>query len=251
MLMMLMMADISLTQKKLPSLEEIHKNYREAKSYVKTAIKLQEMGYLEEVENCFFKATEIYNETVEQLLSALNSSKLVQLSSQKISSPLEAMRQAEQDRKEAARLLEEGKNLEEAGKLDEAINCYYRASELYPNLPWTYYSLGDALRKKGKLNEAIIFYCECIKISPETPWSYHALGDILYQQQKLDKAMAFYEWALRIKPNLYWTHNALGGLCEHLKKWEKAEHHYRHAVEIEPSFEQAKNGLNRVLKHKI
>ena len=245
--------ETSLTKKKFPSLDKIQENHREAKGYVKTAKKLQELqasGYAEEVETCFVKATALYQETVEQLLLAVNSSKLVKLSSQKISSPLEAMRQAEQDRKEAARLLEEGKQLEEAGKLDEAIDSYHRGIELHPNLPWTYYSLGDVLRKKGKLNEAIVFYCECIKISPETPFSYHALGDILYQSQHIDKAIAFYEWALRLEPNLYWTHNALGGLYEQLKKWDKAEHHYRQAIEIDPNIDQAKNGLDRVLKQK-
>lgn len=234
---------------KLPSLQELQKSYREAKIYVKTGQQLRDIGYVAESEESLLKATELYKTLVEQLLSVVNCSKLVQLSSQQIPSPLAELQKAEQQRKDAAKLLNDGKQLEQEGKLDEAIDCLRQAINLNPNLPWTYHSLADVLRKQGLLDEAMTFYCECIRLSPETPWSYHALGDILIKKGKQEEAIALYQWALRVEPNLYWTHNALGTLYEHSNKFEQADHHYRQAVEIDPTIEQAKVGLERVRKH--
>ncbi len=232
----------------LLSLQGIQQSYKEANSYVKTGKQLRQSGYAEESEGCLFKAAELYQDLVEQLLSAIDSSQLIQISRQQVQSPLKEIQQAENQRKEAVKLLNDGKQLEQAGQLDEAIDCYHQAINLNPNLPWTYHSLGDVLSKGGRFDEAINCYCKCIHLSPETPWSYHSLGDILAKQGKLDEAISMYQWALRIEPNLYWTHNALGGLYEHSKKFEQAEHHYRQAMEIDPDIEQAKVGLERVQK---
>jgi tetratricopeptide (TPR) repeat protein len=234
----------------LPSLQEIQESYKEANSYVKAGQQLRKIGYAEESEGCLLKATELYQNLVEQLLSAIASNKLIQISSNTIQSPLEEIQQAEKQRQAAAKLLNDSKQLEQAGKLDEAIDGLRQAMNLNPNLPWIYHSLGDIFRKKDRLNEATNCYCECIRLSPETPWSYHALGDILTRQGKANEAISMYQWALRIDPSLYWTHNALGGLYENSRRLEEAEHHYRQAIEIDSNIEQAKVGLERVVNAK-
>jgi len=230
-------------------LDQVQTEYREANSYVDTGNQLKQEGYLAESEGCFVKAIESYQRLLAQLLTVAGGNKSLSLAKSKNLSPKQRVDQFQAVRQEAVNYIDKGKQLEQDDKLDEAIECYYKAIQTDQNLPWTYHSLGDLFSKTGQLDEAINCYCECIQLSPETPWSYHALGDTLCKKEMFDEALFFYHRAISLKPDLCWTHNALGGLYARRGDFKKAEQHYRAALNIEPNLEPAKASLAVVLEH--
>lgn len=224
-------------------LEQVQTEYREANSYVDTGNQLKQEGYLAESEGCFVKAIESYQRLVNWLLEVVSDHKSLSLTQTKNLSPKQRIDRFQDVRQEAASYLDQGKALEEDGKLEEATDCYYKAIQTDQNLPWAYHSLGDIFQKTGQLDEAINCYCECIQLSPDTPWSYHALGDTLCARAMFDEALFFYHRAVSLKPDLCWTHNALGDLYTQRGDFEKAIHHYQTAIAIEPGIETAKVNL--------
>jgi tetratricopeptide (TPR) repeat protein len=229
-------------------LEQVQTEYREANSYIETGNQLQQEGYAAEAASCSDQAVALYRHLIDQLLNYVKTDKSLMLGKQADLSPKQRIDRFEALRQQAAHCLNQGKQLEQEGKLDEAAESYYEAIRIDPNLPWSYHSLGDIFTKKGQWNEAMNCYCECIQLSPETPWSYHALGDTLSVIGNSDEALFFYHRAISLKLDLCWTHNALGNLYAQRGDFEKAAHHYRMALEIEPTIESAKASLATVLE---
>ncbi len=54
----------------------------------------------------------------------------------------------------------------EQRKLDEAIACFRRALELWPDAPHVHYNLGIALKEQGKLDETIACYRRTLELKP-------------------------------------------------------------------------------------
>lgn len=229
-------------------LDQVQSEYREAERYVETGHQLRQEGYAVEAGDCLAKAIELYQTLVDQLLKLAKSDKRLTLTQQAPLSPKQRIDRFQSRRQEAADYLEQGHQLAQDNRLDEAIECYSNAIQTDPQLPWSYHSLGDIFTKKGQWDAAINCYCECIQLSPDTPWAYHALGDTLCIKGNFDEALFFYHRAVSLKPDLHWTHNALGNLYSQRGELDKAVHHYKTAIELEPSLEAAKTNLENVLE---
>ena len=74
--------------------------------------------------------------------------------------------------------------LQKQRKLDEAIACFRKATEIDPNYAKAHYKLGNALSHKKKLHEAIAAYRKAIEIDPKYVYAYGNLGLALHNQKK-------------------------------------------------------------------
>ncbi len=83
--------------------------------------------------------------------------------------------------KTAGEYLQEGKKLEDKGKLEAAITSYQQAISLNPKFPWSHYLLGEALKKQGKHKEAIAHYNQAIKLNPDSDWFQYNLTQFFAQ----------------------------------------------------------------------
>ncbi len=102
---------------------------------------------------------------------------------------------------EAMEHYQKASQLEEAGKIDEAIVEYRISIKLNPDDPDVHFNLGLAYLKKKQNKEAIAAYKKVVELSPRDSEAYKLLG-IAYIQEG-DKKEAVRQWknSLRIEPN--------------------------------------------------
>lgn len=112
------------------------------------------------------------------------------------------------DKKPADKVIQEAlehykkaSQLDEEGKVDEAIVEYRISIKLNPADPDAHFNLGLAYLKKKQNKEAIGAYKKVVELSPRDAEAYKLLG-IAYIQEG-DKKEAIRQWknSLRIEPN--------------------------------------------------
>ena len=102
----------------------------------------------------------------------------------------------------------QGWDLQDQGRVEEAISCYQKAILLDPSYVVAYNDLGIAFEREGQTERAKQMYLEAIKTAPDYPNSYTNLA-LLYEEQR-DYSNAA----------LYWTRRAFLG--EATDPWKEA-----------------------------
>jgi tetratricopeptide (TPR) repeat protein len=102
----------------------------------------------------------------------------------------------------------QGWDLQNQGRVEEAISCYQKAILLDPSYVVAYNDLGIAFEREGQTERAKQMYLEAIKTAPDYPNSYTNLA-LLYEEQR-DYSNAA----------LYWTRRAFLG--EATDPWKEA-----------------------------
>jgi len=73
-------------------------------------------------------------------------------------------------------------------RIDEAIDCYRRATEADPSLSIAWNGLSKVLQRKGDLDGAVVAALKIVELEPDDALSHTNLS-ILYQAQgKIDEA---------------------------------------------------------------
>ncbi|WP_414516509.1 tetratricopeptide repeat protein [Nostoc sp. PCC 9305] len=85
-----------------------------------------------------------------------------------------------------------------AGNFKKAINYYRQAIALDPNLPETYYNLGNILQEEGQWSEAIASYGQALKLNPLNWEIYIRLSQVYQAQNKRAEAISVYRQALTL-----------------------------------------------------
>lgn len=93
------------------------------------------------------------------------------------------------DRKEAERMLEEGKKQLAEGHLPEAIAAFTQLKQMAPLKSQAYFFLGVALAESAHLNAAAAELSEAVRLGPEQPEHVLALGNILARLGQKGQAM--------------------------------------------------------------
>lgn len=144
--------------------------------------------------------------------------------------------------------LERGVELEQAGRLDDAIAETERALQLDPKLVMAHANLIILYGRTGNLKKAEEHYQAAIRLNPhqfpDAPYNY---GLVLMKDGKLAEAEKAFRKALEINPSFADAHNNLGFLLERQGKLAEAIAEYKKAVEARPDFRQAHFNLGRVL----
>jgi tetratricopeptide (TPR) repeat protein len=148
----------------------------------------------------------------------------------------------------APSLLERGVQLEQAGRIQDAIAAHERALQLDPDLVMAHVNLIILYGKAGEFQKAEAQFQAAVALSPDKlPDAYYNHGVLLMEEGKLDEAQLAFRKALEIEPTYADAHNDLGYLLERRGKLEEAAAEYRAAVENKPDFRQAHFNLGRIL----
>src|SRR5438552_13822412 len=173
-----------------------------------------------------------------------------------------------------------GAALQEAGRLDEAVEQYNIALGFDPNDAKTHYNLatalvaqskidaglehferalridpkgedyrydyGYALERVGRSDEAAVQYQAAIKFKPKYAPYHYAYAAYLTKTHKFDEAIPQYREALRLKPNYIEAHSDLGNALFAKNELEEAKTHYLEAIRLDPRLAEARNNLGSV-----
>jgi protein O-mannosyl-transferase len=112
-----------------------------------------------------------------------------------------------------------------------------------PGAAMVYYNWATALEQAGKLNDAIDRYEQTLKLKPDMALAHNNLGALLSQSGKLDEAIGHYEEALRIRPDYSKAHCNLALALLRTGKRQAAIEHYKQAIRLKPDYVEAGNNL--------
>ncbi len=86
-------------------------------------------------------------------------------------------------------------------RIDEAIDCYRRATEADPSLSIAWNGLSKTLQRKGDLDGAVAAALKIVELEPDDPLSHTNLS-ILYQAQgKITEAEDEKALAMQLQPS--------------------------------------------------
>ena len=139
-----------------------------------------------------------------------------------------------------------GSLLEQEGRVDEALEYFYRAMRFKPGYPEAHFFLGHAFDQQGKLDKAIAEYQKALWHKPIQEQTHIFMGIAFAKQNKLEEAANHY-LAARTNPDSAVTHNNLGRIYQTLGRTAEAVQHYEAALKINPKMAIAHNNLGILL----
>ncbi|MEO8954326.1 MAG: tetratricopeptide repeat protein [Ktedonobacteraceae bacterium] len=141
--------------------------------------------------------------------------------------------------KTAQQWFEEGYELFEQGKYEEAIHAYDQAIRLNPNDEKAYNNKGYALENLKRYEEAIQSYDQAIRLNPNYADAYDNKGIALYNLKRYEEAIQAYDQAIRLNPNHANAYNNKGAALFNLKRYEEAIQAYDQAIRLNPNLANA------------
>ena len=141
-----------------------------------------------------------------------------------------------------------GVALQQAGRLEEAIEAYRAALDIDPDDPLVLNNLGIALRLQGRLNEAIEQYRAALRVAPNFARAHTNLGEALQQQGRVEEAMEAYRESIHIQPDFAGAHYNLGVALRSQGRVREAMKHYRAAIAHDPKSAEAHLNLGEALQ---
>jgi tetratricopeptide (TPR) repeat protein len=140
-----------------------------------------------------------------------------------------------------------GFNLQQAGRLQEAIGEYEQALRFNPDYVDARLDLASVLLGLGRPREAAVQCREALRLMPNHIGARVNLGNALLQMGKLPEAITEYEQAVRIEPDFVEAHNGLGSALFRLGRFTEATQHWDQAVRIKPDYVDAHLNLGIAL----
>ncbi len=150
-------------------------------------------------------------------------------------------------RQELARLYALAVELQNAGRLEPAIEAYNRCLSLDPALPEVHNNLGTALDRAGRLGEAVECFRRAHRLDPAYVRPLVNLGRVLRLQGRTSEALASLEQAVALSPQSPAALTNLGFVLTDLGRRAEALQCLHRAVALEPGLAEAHHGLGRVL----
>ena len=144
--------------------------------------------------------------------------------------------------------LERGFQLEQVGRVEDAIAETERSVQLDPTLVRAHINLIILYGRTGNFEKAEQHYQAAVRLNPnQFPDAYYNYGVLLLEQGKKEEAEKAFRRALEIDPSYAAAHNDLGYVLQLQGKWSEAMGEYRKAIEEQPDFRQAHFNLGRIL----
>src|SRR3990172_3448983 len=140
---------------------------------------------------------------------------------------------------------QQGVELANKGRLDEAIVCFKKANTLAAN-PNSYYLLGLAHQVQGKTLEAKNNYLKAVKLSPDFSMAHNNLGTIYLGQKDYERAIKHFKTSISKNPKNANAHNNLGNAYKATGKFDKAISCYQKALDINPNVPETINNLGLI-----
>jgi tetratricopeptide (TPR) repeat protein len=138
-------------------------------------------------------------------------------------------------------------DLQDAGRIDEAMEHYRAAIELNPKHYRAHNNLGLALAARGDLSEATEHYLAALEAKPDFAEAYNNLAVALADHGDYERAVVHLRRAVELEPKMLGAWLNLGRDLEAEGKRQEALETYRKAVSILPAEEEAWRFLARAL----
>src|SRR5205807_1284249 len=139
----------------------------------------------------------------------------------------------------AATHLERGVQLEQVGRIDDAIAETEKALKLDPSLAKGHLNLLILYAKTGKAKQAEEHYRDLVALAPDQfSEAYYNYGVLLRNQGKFDEAEKAFRKTLAIAPTNDAAHDNLGYLLERQGELEEAANEYKKAIDSNPMSRQ-------------
>lgn len=179
--------------------------------------------------------------------------------------------------------LDLGHVLERSGRLQEAMNHYYRAITLKPDYVKAHINygngwlrlgkpefaadqyrislrlkpadavansgLGKALCAMGRVTESIKYFREVVYLMPDWPEGYSDLGLALSMAGQHQEAVPYLIKAINMRNDYFEAHVNLGLVYEKMKRYKDAGRQFAKAIMIRPLDRAAQEGAQRVNRH--
>ena len=130
-----------------------------------------------------------------------------------------------------------GKDLADAGRVEDAMAQYRQALALRPDYADAHNNLGAILAGQGRSQEAIAEYRKALQIAADHSEAHNNLGVALLKQPgQLDEAIEHFKRALEGRPEQATVHESLGMALAQRGRVAEAETHFREAVRIRPDY---------------
>ncbi len=127
-----------------------------------------------------------------------------------------------------------GNQYEEAGELEQAIDCYRKATVVHSELAHYHQKLADTLMRIGQFDEAVVCYRQSLKLNPNSPWAYRGLANALQAQSQFEEAVTLYRRSIELLPDEYHTYELLGDALAKQGKFAEAIEAFRGAIKNNP-----------------
>lgn len=101
----------------------------------------------------------------------------------------------------AQELILMGEEKLKAGKTEEGLGYFKRATQMDPNSPHVWFAFASKLHNLNKIEEAIPFYEKSISLNSQYILAYRNLGIALTETNQLEKARQHLDYALKMNPN--------------------------------------------------
>lgn len=139
--------------------------------------------------------------------------------------------------------IEQAKNEEEKGNLDNAIDLYSQVLERFPRQYECLFNLGNLYFKKQAFNEAIQSYIRTLNCNPNFQHAHYNLANTLKKTGDISKAAYHYEICIKLDPNYESAYFNLANLAKDQGKFQTAIRNYETLLKINPDHLSAKNNL--------
>jgi tetratricopeptide (TPR) repeat protein len=136
--------------------------------------------------------------------------------------------------------LEDDKNLSRGidlfteGKYDDAIKCFEKVIEKFPENIEGHYNLGLSYLRKGDVNQAIASFEKAAELNPEAMPIFLALGEAYFNKGENEKALENYQQAIKIDPENPKAHYNLAMVYYKLNQTEEALLEFDNCIELAP-----------------
>jgi tetratricopeptide (TPR) repeat protein len=127
-----------------------------------------------------------------------------------------------------------GNQYAEAGELEQAIDCYRKATVFHADQAHYHQRLADTLMQIGQFDEAVVCYRQSLELYAENPWACRGLANALQAQSQFDEATSLYRRSIELLSDDYHTYELLGDVLARQGKFAEAIEAYRGAMEKNP-----------------
>lgn len=140
-----------------------------------------------------------------------------------------------------------GVDLEQAGKIKEAITEHEKALEVDPNEVQAHVNLIGLYGRLGQVDRAEQHYRAAVSLNPNQAQSRYDYGVLLFRQHQYAEAQKAFQETLEINPFHAEARHNLGFLFEQQGQIEPALKEYERAVEDRPNYRLAHFHIGRIL----
>jgi len=154
---------------------------------------------------------------------------------------------AKEAQEQAQLVFQNGLELLQQNKLEEADRLFLQAHQMNPNNIDALNFLGIRLYQKQDHKNALTFLNKANHLAPNSANTLNNLGLVHNAIFQFQDALYFFDLAIASNPNIPEIHNNLGNALKGLQKNTEASHAYGNAIALRPNYAEAMNNQGVIL----